>query len=230
MQANSDLYAVRCSATGQIKIGRSGNVQSRLRGIRAYLRSGSEVVGIVKDCGHIERGIHALLRHRRINREWFQLEVSECLSVFESLSSIRMVKFLGQLALMTKPEFRKLIKTTPEDEFVAMMLSGRLVEMEQHLALTRSSNEESIPCTEERRVEEDMPQRNLSVSFDPRWMAAKRWAIVPKAERTAHAVRMNRARKRKLPAAKRRAIARQAGLASAAKRAETRRIAKESIA
>ena len=205
-----DLYAIRCAATGQIKIGRSSNVKRRLADIGSYLRCGFDVIGVAKNCGRFEPAIHALLRGRRIDREWFRLDVHECVSLFEALHCPRVIDFLGRMSAMTPSEASHFAATLPS-EFVAMALSGRLAKIERRRSPTQTTERDE----QDARIDRDMRR---SRRFDGRALARLRWAGTSQAERTAIASSLGRARARKLTAARRREIARAAGLASARKR------------
>lgn len=62
-------YAIRCTATGRVKIGKSKNPHSRLRELQTGASAPLELVGILA-CA--EEDAHRRLEEWRLHGEWFE--------------------------------------------------------------------------------------------------------------------------------------------------------------
>lgn len=74
-----DLYLIQMDVTGDIKIGRSGDVEARLTELQTGCPHKLRIIICVPGEGHIERQLHQKLAHHRLRNgkgEWFR---EECL-------------------------------------------------------------------------------------------------------------------------------------------------------
>jgi hypothetical protein len=69
--AKGDLYFVRVGRF--LKIGRTTNLESRMRMIRCHASTPPELVGTIRGGGWQERDWHRQFRHLQSNREWFRI-------------------------------------------------------------------------------------------------------------------------------------------------------------
>ena len=69
-QSFGDLYFVR--AGNAVKIGRTTNMETRLRHIQAHNHERVELAVLVEGGGWMERDYHARFRARRLHGEWFE--------------------------------------------------------------------------------------------------------------------------------------------------------------
>lgn len=71
LAASGDLYFVRVGRF--LKIGRTTNIQSRMRMIRCHAPTPPELVGVIAGAGSQERQWHRAFKHLQSNREWFRI-------------------------------------------------------------------------------------------------------------------------------------------------------------
>jgi hypothetical protein len=82
--ASGDLYFIRVQ-DGPVKIGRSADVQKRLRMLQCACPYDLELVGVLRNGGACEATFHANLDEYRMRGEWFRWEGAVCAAVEAAL-------------------------------------------------------------------------------------------------------------------------------------------------
>lgn len=69
-----DLYIIQSKVTGLLKIGRTSNINQRLKTLRTGNGYELRLILLLPQMGHMEHDIHDKLRHYREKGEWFRSE------------------------------------------------------------------------------------------------------------------------------------------------------------
>jgi hypothetical protein len=74
------LYILHIQDAGICKVGRSSNVERRLKEIRSYCPwLEIELAAVFPDKGWIEPTVHGGLKSKRVGREWFKVSQTEAI-------------------------------------------------------------------------------------------------------------------------------------------------------
>lgn len=69
-----DLYIIQSDVTGGIKIGRTSDIQTRIKSLQTGAAYPLKLILYVTGCGHLEKSLHETLRRYKTSGEWFLYE------------------------------------------------------------------------------------------------------------------------------------------------------------
>lgn len=67
------LYFIHCELTDKVKIGVSNNVRRRLAELQLSSPTELKLIGVVDNCGDLEKTTHFLFRKLNTKGEWFEM-------------------------------------------------------------------------------------------------------------------------------------------------------------
>lgn len=84
------IYLIRSKENGYYKIGISKNPQKRLKQLQTGNASELEIIHLYKTeyASKIEKTLHNLYSHNRLEGEWFDLSIVEALNIKEQIKKI----------------------------------------------------------------------------------------------------------------------------------------------